>query len=89
MDTKQLSKKRVKIFHPFLVAIFPVVILYSQNFGRVQIEDIFLPLILLVGFSIGLFYLIKIKQNINLVKKQPSLFHLILDDAQYFCFFIC
>ena len=60
MDTKQLSKKRVKIFHPFLVAIFPVIILYSQNIGRVQIEDIFFPLILLVGFSIGLFYLIKL-----------------------------
>ncbi|MDC0241321.1 hypothetical protein OAK66_02690 [Candidatus Nitrosopelagicus sp.] len=60
MNTTQLSKKRVKIFHPFLVAIFPVVILYSQNIGRVQIEDVFFPLILLVGFSIGLFYLIKL-----------------------------
>ena len=60
MESKQLSKKRVKIFHPFLVAIFPVVILYSQNIGRFGFEDLFLPLVLLIGFSIGLFYLIKL-----------------------------
>jgi len=60
MDTKQLSKKRVKIFHPFLVAIFPILIIYSQNIGRVEFEDLFLPLVLLIGFSVGLFYLIKL-----------------------------
>ena len=31
MDTKQLSKKKVKIFHPFLIAMFPIIIIYSQN----------------------------------------------------------
>ena len=60
MSTTQLSKKRVKIFHPFFVAIFPVLIIYSQNIGRVEFEDLFLPLILFISFSVGLFYLLKL-----------------------------
>ena len=28
------------IIHPFLVAIFPVLIIYSQNIGRVNVEEI-------------------------------------------------
>ena len=53
MSTTQISKKRVKIFHPFFVAIFPVLIIYSQNIGRVEFEDLFLPLILFISFSVG------------------------------------
>ena len=42
----KLGKKSTKKIHPFLVAIFPVLIIYSQNIGRVEIEQLFLPIIL-------------------------------------------
>ena len=57
----EVSKiKNKKIFHPILVAIFPILIIYSQNVGRVDIEELILPVILLVIFSIALYYGIKI-----------------------------
>ena len=66
MDAKESTKKKVRIIHPFFIAIFPVLVIYSQNIGRVEFEDLFLPLVLLVGSSIGLFFLIKlILKNAN------------------------
>jgi len=55
----ELAKKSKKI-HPFLVAIFPTLIIYSQNIGRVEIEEIILPIILIVGSAIGLYYFWKL-----------------------------
>ena len=55
-DLKSKSKK----IHPFLVAIFPVLIIYSQNIGRVNVEELVLPMILIIAFSIGGFYLVKL-----------------------------
>ena len=66
MDAKESTKKKVRIIHPFFIAIFPVLVIYSQNIGRVEFEDLFLPLVLLVGSSIGLFFLIK------LILKNPN-----------------
>ena len=43
MESKTI--KKTKRYHPFLVAIFPVLIIYSQNIGRVEIEQLFLPII--------------------------------------------
>jgi len=54
------KKKNQKIFHPFLVAIFPILIIYSQNIGRVNFEDLVLPIILMLIFSVGLYYILKI-----------------------------
>ena len=51
----KIEKKSKKI-HPFLVAIFPILIIYSQNIGRIEIEELFLPVILIVGSTIGLYY---------------------------------
>ena len=56
----QTSLKKTKIFHPFLVAIFPVMVIYSENIGKVDIQDLILPLALTLVFSIGLFYALKI-----------------------------
>jgi len=57
----EVSKiKNKKIFHPILVALFPILIIYSQNVGRMNIEELILPVILLVIFSIALYYGIKI-----------------------------
>ena len=49
-------KTKSKKIHPFLVAIFPILIIYSQNIGRVEIEEMFLPVIIIVGPTIGLYY---------------------------------
>jgi len=54
------KKKKRRIFHPFLVAVFPILIIYSQNIGRVNFEDLILPIILVLIFSIVLYYTLKI-----------------------------
>ena len=60
------KNKKIKLIHPFLVAIFPVLIIYSQNIGRVNVEELVLPMILIIAFSIGGFYLVKlILKNAN------------------------
>ena len=56
----KLRKKSAKKIHPFLVAIFPVLIIYSQNIGRVEIEQLFLPIILAIGLAFGLYYFFKL-----------------------------
>ena len=56
----KLGKKSTKKFHPFLVAIFPVLIIYSQNIGRVEIGELFLPIILAAGLAFGLYYFFKL-----------------------------
>ena len=52
-------KRKSKKIHPFLVAIFPILIIYSQNIGRVEIEELILPVIIIVGPTIGLYYFLK------------------------------
>ena len=54
----ELVKKSKKI-HPFLVAFFPILIIYSQNVGRIEIEELVLPTIVIVGPAIGLYYFLK------------------------------
>ena len=54
------EKKKKKIFHPFLVAVFPILIIYSQNIGRVNYEDLVLPIALLLIFSVGMYFILKI-----------------------------
>ncbi len=60
MAELSIKKKKPKILHPFLVAVFPVLIIYSQNIGRVNFEELILPIALVLVFSIGLFYILKI-----------------------------
>ena len=52
-------KTKSKKIHPILIAIFPILIIYSQNIGRVEIEELFLPVIIIVGLTIGLYYFLK------------------------------
>ena len=54
------AKNRRKIIHPFLVAVFPVLIIYSQNVGRVNFEEVVIPIIFVLILSIGLYYFLKI-----------------------------
>ena len=50
------TKKNSKIFHPFLIAFFPVIAIYSVNIGFIQLEEFILPTLLIVG-SAFLFFL--------------------------------
>lgn len=52
--------KKSKIIHPFLVAVFPILIIYSQNIGKIDFEALFLPLILVVSCSIIIYFFLKL-----------------------------
>ena len=54
MDTE--TKKNSKIFHPFLIAFFPIIAVYSVNIGLIQLEQFILTTLLIVG-SAFLFFL--------------------------------
>jgi len=54
MDTE--TKKNSKIFHPFLIAFFPIIAVYSVNIGMIQLEQFILTTLLIVG-SAFLFFL--------------------------------
>ena len=56
----QTSLKKTKIFHPFLVAIFPVMVIYSENIGKVEFHELILPIVLTLVFSFSLFFILKI-----------------------------
>ena len=49
-------KKNSKNFHPFLIAFFPIIAVYSVNIGLIQLEQFILPTILIIG-SAFLFFL--------------------------------
>ena len=50
------TKKNSKTFHPFLIAFFPIIAIYSVNIGFIQLEEFILPTLLIVG-SAFLFFL--------------------------------
>ena len=58
-NTKRNGKK-IKIFHPFFVALFPILIIFSQNIGKMNLEELILPIILILSFSILVYYFLKI-----------------------------
>ena len=57
MNELKIKSKKI---HPYLVGIFPILIIYSQNIGRVEITELFLPVIIIVGLTIGLYYFLKL-----------------------------
>jgi len=42
---------KLSTIHPFLFAIFPIILLYSQNIHLLPIEEIIIPILLVVGLS--------------------------------------
>ena len=64
-------KKTPKIFHPFLIAFFPIIAVYSVNIGLIKPEEFILPTLLIVGSSALLFlclkYILKNKKKAALV----------------------
>ena len=49
------TKKNSKIFHPFLIAFFPIIAVYSVNIGLIQLEQFIFPTILIIGSAFLLF----------------------------------
>ena len=52
-------KKNSKIFHPFLIAFFPIMAIYSVNIGLIQLEQFIFPTILIVGSALLFFLCLK------------------------------
>ena len=42
---------KLSTIHPLLFAIFPIILLYSQNIHLLPIEEIIIPILLVVGLS--------------------------------------
>ena len=53
------TKKNSKIFHPFLIAFFPIIAVYSVNIGLIQLEQFIFPTILIIGSAFLLFLCLK------------------------------
>ena len=56
----EIIAKKTKKFHPILFAIFPILIIYSQNIGRVSFDQLFLPLTLVILITIGTYYFFRV-----------------------------
>ena len=52
-------KKNSKIFQPLLIAVFPIIAIYSVNIGLIQLEEFILPTLLIVGSAFLLFLCLK------------------------------
>ena len=53
------TKKKSKMFHPFLIAFFPIVAVYSVNIGLIQLEEFILPTLVIVGSALLIFLCLK------------------------------
>ena len=54
------TMKKTKKFHPILFAIFPILIIYSQNIGRLDYDQLLLPILLVSGLSVGAYYFFRL-----------------------------
>ena len=65
------TKKNSKIFHPFLIAFFPIIAVYSVNIGLIQLEQFIFPTLLIVGsaflFFLCLKYILKNRKKAALI----------------------
>ena len=60
------------IIHPILFAVFPVVMLYFNNIHFVAFSEILLPLAIIVGITIPIWFVLRLVLKDN-VKNEPSL----------------
>jgi hypothetical protein len=61
MEVKRAMNKKVeyiikylKVYHPFLFSLYPILFLYSINFGQVNLMMLSLPLLLSLGLAISI-----------------------------------
>lgn len=62
-----MNYKSKKIIHPLLIAVFPVLFVYVNNIQEIEIQEIFMPLILILGISIVIWITLRIvlKNNVK------------------------
>ena len=56
----QVNSKRSIIFHPILIAIFPVFLVYYQNIHLLLLQGLIFPTLIILAVAVGLWYGIKI-----------------------------
>ena len=59
MRTLTGKQKKSFIIHPFLLSIFPIISLYSSNLRELPFQEIFLPMFLILSFTIGIWILLR------------------------------
>ncbi|MBC8299129.1 MAG: sulfatase-like hydrolase/transferase [Pelagibacterales bacterium] len=61
----QKNNKKFSIVHPFLLSLFPVLFIYSQNVYELSVQEIILPVLLILFASVLLWILVRfiIKNN--------------------------
>jgi hypothetical protein len=52
--------KKPRVFHPFLFAVFPILFLFSHNRDLVPIDELFLPLVIIVCITSFWYFLLKL-----------------------------
>ena len=60
--------KKVFVIHPFLLAVYPVVFLFSYNISQISFSAIFKPIAVILGFSLASWFIL----NIFLKDRQKS-----------------
>ena len=53
-------KKHLTILYPFLLAVYPVLFLFSHNIGETAYREMWVPLFLVLAGAIVLFFLLKL-----------------------------
>src|SRR3989338_331365 len=53
-------KKHLTILYPFLLAVYPVLFLFSHNIGETAYREIWVPLFLVLAGAVILFFLLKL-----------------------------
>lgn len=53
------KQKKSLIIHPFLLSIFPIIALFSSNVRELSFQEMFLPMVLILSFTIGIWILLR------------------------------
>ena len=53
MQMQENSKKFI-VIHPILIALFPVLLVYSQNIHLILIQGIIFPILIILGTTIAI-----------------------------------
>ena len=61
----QKNSKKFNIIHPFLFSLFPILFIYSQNVHEIPVQEIILPVLLILFAAVLLWLLARfiIKNN--------------------------
>lgn len=58
ISLNKFFKKKSIVIHPFLFAVYPILFLFSHNIKEVQLKVILIPILIIVGISFVLWFLL-------------------------------